>query len=111
MVAIDKNNDFSTGNVKFESGTRTVWHTHPKGQVLIVIEGNGFYLGKGKPAQAIKKGDVINVPENTEHWQGASATSKMAHINITNYEEDIQVTWVQPVTAEDYNEVNKTNYK
>src|SRR6187402_2830273 len=56
LVAKDKNNDFSLGSVTFEPGARTIWHTHPKGQVLIVTEGEGFYQEKGKPAQALKKG-------------------------------------------------------
>lgn len=107
FVARDNNNDFSAGNVTFEKKSRTVWHTHPKGQVLIVIDGNGFYQEKGKPAKAIKKGDIVNVPENTEHWHEASATSKMVHINITNFKDDKQVTWLQPVSEEEYNEVNK----
>ncbi len=105
LVAKDKNNDFSAGSVTFEQGARTNWHTHPKGQVLLVIEGNGFYQEKGKPAQHIKKGDVVNIPENVEHWHGASATSKMIHIAITNYKDDIQVTWLQPVTDEEYSSV------
>ena len=107
LVARDKNNDFSAGNVTFEPGARTVWHTHPKGQVLIVIDGNGIYQEKGKPAQSLKVGDVVKVPENTEHWHGATATSKMAHINITNYKGDEQVHWLQPVSEEDYNNANK----
>jgi quercetin dioxygenase-like cupin family protein len=105
LVPKDKNNEFSAGSVTFEPKARTNWHTHPKGQVLIVIEGNGFYQEKGKPAQAIQKGDVINIPENTEHWHGASATNKMAHIAITNYKDEVQVTWLQPVTDEEYNSV------
>ena len=108
LVAKDKNNDFSAGSVSFEPTARTNWHTHPRGQVLLVIEGNGFYQEKGKPAQAIKKGDVVNIPENTEHWHGASAVSKMVHIAITNYKDDVQVSWLQPVTEEEYN--NATNY-
>ncbi len=107
LVAKDKNNDFSAGRVKFEQGARTNWHTHPKGQVLLVIEGNGYYQEKGKPVQVIKKADVVNVPENTEHWHGASATSKMVHIAITNFKEDKQITWLQPVSEEDYAEANK----
>ncbi len=55
LVAQDKNNEFSAGSVTFEPNARTNWHTHPKGQVLLVIEGNGFYQEKGKPAQPIKK--------------------------------------------------------
>lgn len=48
LVAKDKNNEFSAGSVTFEAGARTNWHTHPKGQVLIVIDGNGFYQRKRK---------------------------------------------------------------
>lgn len=106
LVVKDKNNEFSAGSVTFEPKARTNWHTHPKGQVLIVIEGNGFYQEKGKTAQPIKKGDVVNIPENVEHWHGASATNKMVHIAITNYKGDEQVTWLQPVTDEEYKSVS-----
>ena len=103
LVAKDKNNEFSAGVVTFEPSARTNWHTHPKGQVLIVIEGEGLYQEKDKPAQPIKKGDVVNIPENVEHWHGASPTTQMAHIAITNYKGEEQVTWLQPVTDEEYN--------
>jgi quercetin dioxygenase-like cupin family protein len=106
LVAKDKNNDFAMGSVTFEPGARTNWHTHPKGQVLIVTEGEGFYQEKGKPAQAIKKGDVVNIPENTEHWHGASASSRMVHIAITNYLGEQNVVWLKPVSDEEYNLVN-----
>jgi quercetin dioxygenase-like cupin family protein len=106
LVTKDKNNEFSAGNVTFEPGARTNWHTHPKGQVLIVLEGEGFYQEEGKPAQSIKSGDVINIPENVKHWHGATAKSKMAHIAITNFKEDIQVTWLEPVSDQDYIAVN-----
>ena len=106
LVAKDNNNNFSAGSVTFEPGARTNWHTHPRGQVLIVIEGNGLYQEKGKAARPIKKGDVVNIPENIEHWHGATATNKMVHIAITNYKEDVQVTWLQPVADEVYNDAN-----
>lgn len=108
LLARDKNNGFAMGSVTFEPRARTHWHTHPKGQVLIVTEGKGFYQEKGKPAQVIRKGDVVNIPEDVEHWHGASAYSKMAHIAITNYEGEENVTWLKPVTDEEFNEVNKT---
>jgi quercetin dioxygenase-like cupin family protein len=107
LLAKDKNNDFALGSVTFEPGARTVWHTHPKGQVLIVTEGEGFYQEKGKSAQPIKKGDVVNIPENVEHWHGASACSKMVHIAVTNYKGNENVAWLDPVTDEEYNEANK----
>lgn len=107
LLARDKNNDFALGSVTFEAGARTHWHTHPKGQVLIITEGEGFYQEKGKPAQRIKKGDVVNIPENVEHWHGATANTKMVHIALTNYEGEQNVTWLKPVTDEEFSEVNK----
>lgn len=70
LVAKDTNNEFSAGSVTFEAKARTNWHTHPKGQVLIVIYGEGYYQEKGKPAQHIKKGDVVNIPEQTSIGTG-----------------------------------------
>ncbi|RXK87473.1 cupin domain-containing protein [Filimonas effusa] len=105
LLAKDKNNNFSAGSVTFEPGARTNWHTHPKGQVLIVTEGLGWYQEKGKAAQVIKRGDVVNIPEHVEHWHGASASTKMVHIAITNYEGDTQVTWLRPVSDEEYNQL------
>ena len=107
LLARDKNNDFALGSVTFDPGARTHWHTHPKGQILIVTEGEGFYQEKGKPVQPIKKGDVINIPENVEHWHGATAHCKMVHIAVTNYQNETNVTWLHPVTDEEFNEVNK----
>jgi quercetin dioxygenase-like cupin family protein len=107
LLAKDKNNEFALGCVTFETGARTIWHTHPKGQVLIVTEGEGFYQEKGKPAQALKKGDVVNVPEDTEHWHGASAKNSLVHIALTNYKGAENVVWLTPVTDEEYSAVNK----
>lgn len=106
LLAKDKNNDFAMGSVSFDPNARTIWHTHPRGQVLIVTAGAGFYQEKGKPARAIKKGDVINIPENVEHWHGASATSGMTHIAITNYEGETNVIWLTRVSSEDYSAAN-----
>lgn len=107
LLAKDKNNDFAMGSVTFEPGARTNWHVHPKGQVLIVTEGEGFYQVKDKPARQIKKGDVINIPENVEHWHGARANTGMVHIAITNYKGEENVTWLKPVTDQEFNEVNR----
>jgi 4-carboxymuconolactone decarboxylase len=106
LLAKDKNNEFALGSVTFEPGARTTWHSHPKGQVLIVTEGEGFYQERGKPAQHLKKGDVVNIAENLEHWHGATAHSKFVHIAITNYKGDQNVVWLEPVSDQEYQEVN-----
>ncbi|WGE36418.1 cupin domain-containing protein [Actinobacillus genomosp. 1] len=106
VLEADHNNEFSIGSVTFEKGARTNWHTHPKGQVLIVTSGKGWYQERGKPAQAIQIGDVINIPENIEHWHGASADSDLVHLAITNYKDGKKVTWLSPVTDEEYAQVH-----
>lgn len=107
LLADDGINHFSIGNVVFEKGARANWHTHPRGQVLIVTDGQGYYQEKGKPAQVIKKGDVINIPPHVEHWHGASANSTMTHIAITNFEKEEFVTWLTPVTDEEFTTANQ----
>jgi 4-carboxymuconolactone decarboxylase len=107
LLAKDKNNEFVLGSVTFEPGARTNWHTHPKGQVLIVTEGEGLYQEKGKKSQIIKKGDVVNIPENVEHWHGATSKTKMVHIAITNYEGETNAIWLNPVTDEEFKSANQ----
>jgi quercetin dioxygenase-like cupin family protein len=97
-----ENNNFSIGSVTFEPGARSNWHTHPAGQTLIVIEGNGLYQERGKPIKTIKKGEVIICDPDIEHWHGASPESQMTHIAITNYKGDTNATWLKPVTDEEY---------
>ena len=58
------------GNVTFEAGCRTFWHSHTGGQILLVLAGEGLYQEKGKPARRIKKGDVVQIAPDVEHWHG-----------------------------------------
>jgi hypothetical protein len=46
----------SGGSVTFEPGSRTAWHTHPLGQVLIVTAGRGWVQRDGSPIEEIHPG-------------------------------------------------------
>ena len=91
------------GNVVFEPGARNNWHTHPGGQILIVTDGIGYYQEKGKPIQLIRKGDIVNIPPDVEHWHGASPASEMTHIAVNTNTQSGIVVWLQRVTDEEYN--------
>src|SRR5687768_15314482 len=97
-----ENNNFSVASVTFEPGARANWHVHPAGQTILVTFGKGLYQEKGKPVRALNKGDVILCPPDIEHWHGASSTSEMTHVVITNYKGESQVNWLKPVTDEEY---------
>src|ERR1700712_793106 len=69
-------------SVGFQAGARSAWHTHPKGQLLIVTEGSGLIQQWGEPVRKIQEGDVIWTPAGVKHWHGASPTSTMTHTAI-----------------------------
>jgi quercetin dioxygenase-like cupin family protein len=89
--------------VTFDPGVRTNWHTHPGGQILMVVEGTGYYQEKGKPRQIIHKGDVVKCPPGVTHWHGASPDGEFAHLVVAPDAEKGEVTWLQKVTDEEYN--------
>src|SRR5438045_1462203 len=49
LVADDSTYNTLIGNVYFEPGARSNWHTHPAGQILIITDGAGYYQEKGQP--------------------------------------------------------------
>jgi quercetin dioxygenase-like cupin family protein/alkylhydroperoxidase/carboxymuconolactone decarboxylase family protein YurZ len=100
-------NLYSVGNVSFEASARTHWHTHPIGQTLLVTEGSGWYQERGKPAKPLVKGSVAAIPKDVEHWHGAAKDRPMAHIAISNMEDGSNVTWLTPVTDEEYREATR----
>ena len=93
------------GEVFFEAGARSNWHSHPAGQILIVTAGIGYHQIKGRPVEVIHKGDVVKCPPDVDHWHGASKDASMSHIYILPNTEKGIVNWKEPVTDEEYNKV------
>jgi 4-carboxymuconolactone decarboxylase len=92
----------SGGQVRFEAGARTAWHTHPLGQTLIVSSGQGLVQRWGGPVQEIRPGDVVWIPPGEKHWHGASPTSAMSHLAITEQLDGKTVDWLEKVTDAQY---------
>lgn len=92
----------STGLVNFAPGARTVWHTHPAGQLLIVTAGQGWIQEDGKDRRVINPGDVVWIAAGVKHWHGATATSPMAHIALSYMQDNKNVDWLEPVSDEQY---------
>jgi quercetin dioxygenase-like cupin family protein len=92
----------SGGQVTFEPGARTMWHTHPLGQTLIVTSGLGQVQCEGGPIEEIRPGDVVWFPPGEKHWHGAAATTAMTHIAITESLNGKNVEWMEKVSDEQY---------
>lgn len=94
------------GNVYFEKASRSNWHVHPAGQILIVIDGEGYHQMEGSPRQLMKKGDVVKCPPNVKHWHGASEKGSLTQMYILPNTQKGIVTWMEPVTDEQYTSMN-----
>ena len=98
-------------NVTFEPGCRNNWHIHHAkkggGQLLVCMAGTGWYQEWGKPARLLHPGDVVNIPAEVKHWHGATADSWFAHLAIEVPGEKTSNEWLEPVTDETYNKLQK----
>lgn len=92
----------SGGTITFEPGARTAWHTHPLGQTLIVTAVIGWVQQWGSPVQEIRPGDVVWIPPGAKHWHGATATSGMMHLGISEQLDGKSVDWMEHVSDEQY---------
>ena len=96
-------------NVTFEPGCRNNWHIHHSskggGQILICVEGEGWYQEEGKVAQKLLPGTVVTIPANVKHWHGATKDSWFSHMAVEVPGEDTKNEWCEPVTDEEYSKL------
>lgn len=102
LVSADSVNQNAVGSVTFEPGARTKWHSHPAGQIILALDGVGYYQEEGKNKVIIRKGEVVKCPIDVPHWHGASADTAFVQIAITGREKG-ETVWLKPVTDEEYN--------
>lgn len=94
-------------NVTFEPGCRNYWHIHKAdkggGQILLCVEGEGWYQEEGKEAQSLMPGDVITIPTNVKHWHGAKKDFWFSHLAIEIPGVNTCNQWCEAVKDEEYN--------
>ena len=96
-------------NVTFEPGCRNNWHIHHAdkggGQLLICVDGEGWYQEEGKPAQSLKPGDVVTIPPEVKHWHGAKKACWFSHLAVEVPGENTSNEWCEPVTDQEYQQL------
>ena len=102
MFAADSIFNCAVGNVTFEPQTRSNWHKHPGGQILLALDGVGYYQEKGKDLQILHPGDAVKCPPNVEHWHGASHEDWFVQLAITAEHPEGRVIWMNPVSNKAY---------
>ena len=93
-------------NVTFEPGCRNNWHIHHAqsggGQILLCVDGEGWYQEEGKEAQSLSPGDVVTVPVGIKHWHGAKKDCWFSHLAVECPGEGCRNEWCEPVSEEAY---------
>ncbi|MDO5520951.1 MAG: carboxymuconolactone decarboxylase family protein [bacterium] len=93
-------------NVTFEPGCRNNWHIHHAksggGQLLVCVDGEGWYQEEGKAPQSLKPGDVVTIPAGVKHWHGAKKDSWFSHLAVECPGVETSNEWLEKVEDEVY---------
>ena len=93
-------------NVTFEPGCRNNWHIHHAdeggGQILLCVEGSGWYREWGKPARELHEGDVVTIPAGVKHCHGAKKDCWVSHIAMEGPGKNTSNEWCEPVSDDEY---------
>jgi quercetin dioxygenase-like cupin family protein len=85
--------DIRTQLLRFPAGSRSNWHTHTSGQLLMLKEGRGLTQVRGQPVYEMRPNEPWYTAEGVEHWHGAHPDE--AALQLTIY--GGTVNWLEPV--------------
>ena len=83
-----------TLRLKFPAGSRSNWHSHSHGQLLMLEEGLGRTQDRNGPLLEMAPGVPRYTKAGVEHWHGAAPDQDS--VQLTIYEGDVK--WLEPVT-------------
>ena len=93
----------SASSVHFTPGARTAWHTHPNGQTLFVVEGEGRTQRRGGPIEVIRPEDRVFFEPGENHWHGAAPNRFMTHLAMQQVDDHGNAaTWGDHVSDDEY---------
>lgn len=87
-----------TLRLKFAAGSRSNWHSHLAGQLLMVEQGKGRTQERRGLLLETSPGSPWYTKAGVEHWHGAAPNEDV--VQLTIYEGDVK--WLEPVTDEVY---------
>jgi len=109
LKPLAKTDNIFIANVTFEPGCRNNWHIHKStkdgGQILICVDGEGWYQEEGKDAVSLEPGKIIVIPANVKHWHGAKKDSWFSHIAVEVPGENTSTEWLEPVMDKEYDKL------
>jgi quercetin dioxygenase-like cupin family protein len=87
-----------TLRLRFPAGSRSNWHTHSHGQLLMVEQGRSRTQERGGPLLEMGPGQPWYTKAGVEHWHGAAPDQDV--VQLTIYEGEVK--WLGPVGDDVY---------
>ena len=81
-------------------GVVTHWHSHPRGQLLFVLDGIGLVQSDGGEVVEVRAGDSIWFAPGERHWHGATPISAFSYISVQPVKDGTAVHWMEPVRSQ-----------
>ena len=83
--------------VTFAPGSRSDWHRHSAGQLLVVVSGEGWVGAREQAPHLVRVGDLVWTDPGEDHWHGATNDSLLTHLAVTLgsthwYDEPVDLT-------------------
>jgi quercetin dioxygenase-like cupin family protein len=101
LIRADETIDYNITKAMFKANSTLDWHSHTSPQVLIIVEGEGYYQERGKEPFRMKVGDVIKCDPGIEHWHASSKESDVTYLAIYSGE----TNWTEVLSQEAYDKV------
>jgi quercetin dioxygenase-like cupin family protein len=83
--------------VRFEPGSRTDWHAHERGQLLICTSGSGYVGIRDGTVIELRPGVAVWTDAGEQHWHGAGPDEPLTHVAVQTETPGVGVTWLERV--------------
>jgi quercetin dioxygenase-like cupin family protein len=97
-VQLPHDSGAGVNRVTFAPRSRTFWHRHLGGQMLLGVAGSGLVATRDA-AVGIGDGAVVHAFAGELHWHGALPDSFMTHVSVVL---SGTTEWLEEVSDEDY---------
>ncbi|WP_369752844.1 cupin domain-containing protein [Flavobacterium sp. WC2409] len=99
LLRADGDLNYNITKASFKANSTLDWHKHATSQVIIIVEGEGYYQERGKEAIILKVGDVIICDKDIEHWHSSTKENDVTYLAL--YGGSQPTTWTE-VLSQDY---------
>ena len=101
LIRGDNSLNYNITKATFKANSTLNWHKHTSLQVIIVVEGIGYYQEKDKSAIKLIVGDVLKCAPDIEHLHSSSKESDVTYLAIYSGATE----WTEILTQESYDQV------